>query len=144
MHKILGVIGLTLLCACAPNPAQSAQFAPNYQVYTYACDGQQHHTSFALDYGQSVYIRHIEMVITGALPGQYGTVTLSTSVPPGQQAPFIAGFGGMETSAHIDFGVNGWLVPAAQALASEYACAGGGSRTLLLTIGYTVNAGPNP
>lgn len=129
---------------CTP-PTQAAQFAPYYApAQNYACNGQQHDSGFALDYGQAVYIRHIEMVVTGALPGQHGTVTLSTDVAPGQSAPFIAGFGGVETGAHVDFGVNAVMVPAAQALSLEWSCDGGGSRTLLMTISYTANAGPNP
>jgi hypothetical protein len=144
MKKILVLIGLVLNMALVAL-ADAAQLAPNYgAAQTYACNGAQHDIGFALDYNAPMYIRHIEMVVTGALPGQYGTVTFSISVPPGQAAPFIAGFGGVETSAHVDFGINGWHVPAAQALALEFSCAGGGSRTLIVTLGYTANAGPNP
>lgn len=138
------IIGLYLFSLLGCAASEAAQYAPNYQVYSYSCNGQQYDNGFALDYSQDVYIRHIEMLVVGAMPGQYGTVTLSLSVPPGQPAPFIAGFSGSETSAHIDYGVNGVKVPLGQALAPEYSCVGGGNRTLLLSISYTSQAGPNP
>ena len=145
MKPCLLVSVLLMLTACGQANATAAQLAPHYgSARTYACDAQQHADGFALDYGQAVYIRHVEMLVTGALPGQSGTVTLSIAVPPGQPAPFITGFGGSDTSAHVDYGVNGWLVPAAQALALEWSCSGGGSRTLLITIGYTTQAGATP
>ena len=137
--------GFLSLFGCTSATAEAAQLAPYYGPARIAvCDGTQYHDSFALDYGQAVYIRHIEMVNVGAQSGQSGTTTLSIAVPPGVPAPFIAGMGGIETSAHVDFGVNGWMVPLAQALAMEYSCAGGGTRTLLVTIGYTITAGATP
>ena len=144
--KTLLLCGLALLSlACARADAGAAQLAPYYApAVSYACDGSQHDSGFALDYGQAVYIRHVEIVLIGAANGQTGTVTLSIAVAPGQPAPYITGLGGAETSAHVDYGVNGILVPTGQALALEWSCAGGGARTLLMTISYTANAGPTP
>ena len=147
MTRWLIGLWLSVLLVSTASAAQLAEWRFPYEAASggsYACNGGQHDWGFALDYANANHIRHIRMYIIGAIPGQYGTVTLAPSVPPGQPAKVIAAMTGTNTSAESDFVVNGFLVPAAQALSLEWACSGGGMRTLSVVIFYTISAGPNP
>lgn len=140
-----GIIGFALLLFDLCRPLWAAQLAPDYvAVQSYSCDGVQRDISFALDYNNATFIRDIDMGFSGETGTRFGTVTLSIAVPPGQQAPFLTGVFGSDTHTMKSYGVNGVYVPAAQALALEFSCTGGGTRTLLTTIFYTSQPGPTP
>ena len=127
--------------------AQVATYRFPYEAVpngTYPASGQQFDYGFCLDYNSGMFIRKVQFLIIGWTPNHTGIVTLCPSVPPGAPATLIASCSGTMPQADIDFGRNGFYVPAAQALSLEWSATGGGNRTLMCVISYTANEGPNP
>lgn len=130
-----------LFAFCAAFPALAAgPMAASLWHYTATCDGVQRWASRALDYGSTMYLRDVKIMVWDAEPQHYVTLTVSYDhVVYEAQVNFAQVIGAERQSLPMAWGGNSYTVPPGQALAIEYKCTGGGAVNFGVNVFYSAS-----
>lgn len=108
----------------------------HYQTAVFACNGTQYNDSIVLDYGQTTQIHAVNIIrdqVSGTNQGHMNVSQDFFSVDGQFRILSIHD----ESETWRQFSPNTIQIPAAQAIALEWACVGGGSRQYTVELWFT-------
>lgn len=130
--RVLGLLACLVVMAISP-ASEAVDLGRIVQhMKAVPCNGTQYSNSFAFDYFQQTRFRSWNVVVVAA-PSINVQITFSEDGPTEAHQTNFGGVMNADRVFAMNLGGDGYLVQAAQAMALEWACSGGGTMDIIAT-----------